>query len=455
MSDHPTSQLLARYQERTLPSDVFLKIHRHISGCSACYEKCRAAERLVKDYASLQDAFLPAPDDAPYHLSTVETEAYVNHGLDEIDLEIAESHLELCEVCGERVRQLQDARRSSAAEVLPRGPVNPERAGRARAIPNHFLWFNRLRLRHVGAFSAAAVIIFAALILVSRQKDERSKSLTSVDPVNSNGNQNLLSQDGQSEVNQGATRNGNANSSELVGNSTPPGDNSSSTLPARSVLIMQDNGRKISLDERGQLSGFAELPAELQQEIKEMLIAGKVRRPPAPAEFGGVPGTLLSESAGDGLPFRLISPVRKVIRDNRPTFRWQGLKGADSYIVSVADARLDEVVSSEPLSATVWKMQKPLKYGDTYTWQVTAIRGGEKITSPVLPAPEAKFKILPDDKVRALRQAEKAYARSHLPLAVLYLRAGLFDEAERELKALARSNPQSSTARSLLRSLGR
>lgn len=455
MSDHPTSQLLARYQERTLPSDVFLIIHDHLSGCSVCREKCRAAERLVEDYASLRDAFLLAPDDAPYHLSMVETEAYVERGLDEIDLEIAESHLELCDACGERVRQLQAARGSRDADLLPPRTVNPERVGRVGAILNPSLWFNGLRLRHVGAFSVVAVFIFAALILGLRQKDEPSKSLTSADPVKSNGNQSLLSKDSQSASNQGAAGNENGNRDERVGNSTLAGDNSSSTSPARIVLVMNDKGRKVSLDEGDNLSGFADLPAELRLEIKEMLRTGKVRRPPPPAEFSGGGSTLLGDAAGDGLPFRLISPVSKVIRDNRPTFRWQGLKGADSYIVTVADARLDEVVSSEPLSATVWKMQKPLKYGDTYTWQVTAIRGGERVTSPVLPAPEAKFKVLTDEKVRALRWAEKTYAGSHLSLAVFYLRAGLSDEAERELKALARSNPQSPTAKSLLRSLGR
>jgi hypothetical protein len=452
MSEHPTSQLLARYQERTLPSDVFLKIHRHLSACSVCREKCDAAERSVEDYASLQDAFLPAADDAPYHLSMVETEAYVNKVLDEIDLEIAESHLELCASCGDRVRQLKNARRGTATVALFPRPVDPKPAARARALPNSFLWFSPLRLRHVAALCAVAFIIFATLILVWRQRDDRSKSQAGAGIVNNNGNQNPASQNGQSN---GATGNENGHDSEWVGNSTPPGDNSSTTLPARSVLLMNDNGREISLDEKGNLSGLADLPADLRQEIKEMLVTGKVRRPPAPAELGGAPGTLMSESAGNGLPFRLISPISKVIRDNRPTFRWQPLKGADSYVVTVADARLDQVLTSEPLSATVWKMQQPLKYGDTYTWQVTAYRDGEKITSPVLPAAEAKFKVLPDDKVRALRRAEKAYAGSHLTLAVLYLRAGLFDEAERELKALARSNPQSPTAKSLLRSLGR
>jgi hypothetical protein len=43
--------------------------------------------------------------------------------------------------------------------------------------------------------------------------------------------------------------------------------------------------------------------------------------------------------------------------------------------------------------------------------------------------------------------------RSHLALGIFYARAGMVEEAERELTALVRQNPKSQVARKLLRSV--
>ena len=52
-----------------------------------------------------------------------------------------------------------------------------------------------------------------------------------------------------------------------------------------------------------------------------------------------------------------------------------------------------------------------------------------------------------------LVRARRAYASSHLTLALLYMRAGLLDEAERELRALEKANPNSAISRRFLANL--
>ncbi len=139
------------------------------------------------------------------------------------------------------------------------------------------------------------------------------------------------------------------------------------------------------------------------------------------------------------------------MRSYQPTFHWQALEGAQSYTVSVTDADLNEVATSPPLSTTQWQISNPLKPGGIYSWQVTALKDGVKITSPVLPAPQAKFKVIDRSTAEMLQQTQRTYPDSHLTLAVLYAEAGLVDEAERELRVLVRDNPGAGIVQKLLR----
>jgi hypothetical protein len=190
----------------------------------------------------------------------------------------------------------------------------------------------------------------------------------------------------------------------------------------------------------------------MQQKVKAALQTGRLEQPAALAQLTGRPSALLSES-GNGLPFRLLGPLGQLVRSDRPTFRWRALQGAQSYKVVVTDIDLNEVETSPPLNTTEWRITQPLKHGDIYSWQVTALKDAVPITSPVLPAPQAKFKVIDRSTSEILQQAERAYPGSHLTLGVLYAYAGLLDEAERELRLLGRNNPRADIARRLLQSV--
>src|SRR6185369_10205495 len=113
---------------------------------------------------------------------------------------------------------------------------------------------------------------------------------------------------------------------------------------------------------------------------------------------------------------------------------WLPLSGASSYRVTVTDADLNEVAISEPLTALEWKLATPLRPGAIYFWQVTALKDGKAITSPVLPAPQAKFKVLAPTQAAEVRRASQSYAGAHLALGVLYVRAGLLAAAQQEFQ---------------------
>ena len=117
--------------------------------------------------------------------------------------------------------------------------------------------------------------------------------------------------------------------------------------------------------------------------------------------------------------------------------------------MGVYDDKFDEVASSPELHSPKWTPNALLKRGAVYQWQVTAIRNGEEIKSPVRPAPEAKFKIADQASVNAIEKARRS--NSHLLLGITYANAGLIDEAEREFQALLKNNPNSDVARKLLR----
>jgi hypothetical protein len=146
----------------------------------------------------------------------------------------------------------------------------------------------------------------------------------------------------------------------------------------------------------------------------------------------------------------LSNPIGNIIQSDRPTFRWRTLKDAESYVVEVYDANFNKVASSQPTQKTEWTSNAPLKRGAIYQWQVTAIKDGQEIKSPVRPAPEAKFKVLDAARADEIEQAKRKYKNSHLLLGILYANAGLLQEAENEFQVLLKQNPKSEAARKLL-----
>ena len=231
-----------------------------------------------------------------------------------------------------------------------------------------------------------------------------------------------------------------------LGAVSPPGD------PPEVVSALRDGERLVTVDERGRYKGLEGLPRSWQREVGETLQAQRVGRPPVLDAFedgaeGGIRGP------GERAPFDILGPDRTVVESDRPLFRWAALRGATSYAVAVFDQRLNQVAQSGPLSATEWKPPRRLRRGEIYFWQVAAVLDGKEMVSPGAGAPEAKFAVVGRAESEALRRARLSFPGRHLTLGVLYARAGLLEQAEREFRALVETNSESPAALNLLRSV--
>jgi hypothetical protein len=219
---------------------------------------------------------------------------------------------------------------------------------------------------------------------------------------------------------------------------------------------LNDGGGQLMLDGDGNLSGppgFDDLPPSYRQMVKGALSNQRLEKPQSLAGLTRPGSISIRSGEKEDLKFSVIEPVGKVILSDRPTLSWLRLDGATSYVVQIYDEALNLATISRQLTENSWTPPQSLQRGVIYSWQVIAIKDGQEFIAPRAPAPQAKFRILDQAKANEIRQARRAYSSSHLTLALLYTQAGLLDEAEQELRALQKANPNSAIVRRLLSNL--
>lgn len=96
---------------------------------------------------------------------------------------------------------------------------------------------------------------------------------------------------------------------------------------------------------------------------------------------------------------------------------------------------------------------------DTHQFVLDLLKGAFRLriceqVVGVLPA-IAEFQILGEEDESEITHARSDWGDSHLVLGVMYARAGLLEEAEKELRALRQQNPTSEEVAGLLASVGR
>jgi hypothetical protein len=199
------------------------------------------------------------------------------------------------------------------------------------------------------------------------------------------------------------------------------------------------------------LPGLEMLSPEQRQRVEAALQAGVAEPPAEVADLGPRPEALMGESPGAS--FRMIEPLGTATVSDRPTFRWEPLKDAEAYSVSVADEALRPVAESPRIVQTDWTPAQPLARGRVYAWQVTAYRGGTSVTAPAPPSPMARFRVLEDEAARLLDRFAREYPDSHLLLGILYAQAGARAEAADHLRRVPATDPRFETARRTLERL--
>jgi hypothetical protein len=184
--------------------------------------------------------------------------------------------------------------------------------------------------------------------------------------------------------------------------------------------------------------------------LKEVLAGGRIGKSSRLDGLARPPSSLMGSDKQGG-EFSVIEPVGSVLLTDRPTFRWSPMEDAEGYVVEVYDGKFNPVATSAQLTDHSWTAPQSFARGEVYAWQVKAIKDGEEITSPRPPAPQARFRVLDQTKANEISRARRVYRSSHLTLGLLYAEAGLLKEAELELRALRKANPDSDLARRLLR----
>lgn len=433
MAAHLTPRQIEDFKQRSASASELLAAMNHIAFCEECRElvcseqKTSAAVKSFRDDLSRQ----AHGDHIPYE----ELARCIDDGLSQADREIFESHVETCSRCAAELADL----RAFKAEMTTYPEIERKPAGSGT------LWEKTLAFLRAPSYrisiqlaAAAAVVVLCVSIATLLLLKETSGP--------------------QSEIGEIQHTDGATPSTKDPDATQPPRTASPAPIsPVAGIVAeiaetIRDGGSVVAMDTEGKLTGLESLPAAYEKEVRTALTNRRVETPSGIQELIGKTGVLMG-SADNRFAFRLTGPVGTIVKNDKPTFRWKPLSGATSYVVAVYDSGFNLVASSESQTGAAWSSAIPLKRGETYSWQVTATKDGKEFVSPAPPAPDARFRILDASKTKEIDQAKRAYPDSHLLLGVLYERAGLLDDAERELKTLTVANPKSQTARKLLNNL--
>ncbi|HEY0764373.1 MAG TPA: hypothetical protein VGD61_18495 [Pyrinomonadaceae bacterium] len=424
MTDHLSETEVTLFRERTIGPAERERIDSHVAQCDSCLRRILPSEDTALVYSELTEALLPDGADEPFHLSNAEVRAYANGSIDQADRVIFESHLDICDQCSEAVQLL-------AASTPVESVSSSARQAEIPAQQSYAAWRT---FRLIPARAAAAVLVVACLVLafvVWQRWHARSDDQT----VQKNGTQTPSSTPGSGSPTPASAE-------------APKGPTSDQLTVA---LSLEDNGRKIQLDNTGKLIGLEELP-EASRSLVRSVLANKTFSKPEVLDKLTAPSITLMDPTARENTFALLGPSGTVITTDRPNLHWQPLAGASSYTVSVFDADFNRVTQSTPILVTQWTTPS-LRRGIIYSWEVVAVRNGQEVRSPVAPAPRAQFKILEAVKLLELTNLKKHKPISHLTLGLTFARFGLLVEAEGELQILARENPNSTVATRLLRTV--
>jgi len=428
---HLTENQIEDYGRQRLSAAELLSVSDHLGLCESCRGQVEGKEEGDAAFFALRsEVFGPpagtigSPELA--HPTAAQIAEYIDGMPPGEELQVVEDHLTCCEHCALAVNDL----RAFKNQVAPR--LNREYHPAVRATSES--WRDRLLaflpsplLKSPLAFSSALAVLLLMVIgwvvwQAQNGKDMKPEVVIVTPPPTI------------SPAPQVATP-----------SPVPAPDEAAASV----VAELNDGGGRVMLDRDGKLSGAENLPAPYQRMVKDALTNQRLARSPLLAGLNR-PGSSLMGSDEQGNKFSVIEPIGKVIVSNRPTFRWSKLEGATGYVVEGYDEKFNVVVTSPQLTGNSWTVPQPLKRGEVYSWQVKAIKDGQEIKSPRPPAPQAKFRILDLAKMTELTKAHRAYASSHLTLGLLYVQAGLLDEAEHEFRALQKANPDSALVRRLL-----
>jgi hypothetical protein len=208
------------------------------------------------------------------------------------------------------------------------------------------------------------------------------------------------------------------------------------------LAALRDGALRIALAADGSVSGLPSTSGVDRAAVADAL-RGVLPRPEGAKALRNGRSALMGAAGGGGARFAPQSPVGTRVATDRPTFRWTSHPDARSYQVAVFDRDVRQQVESGPVTATEWQSPRALATGRVYLWQVTAQTSRGPVAVPAAPEPEARFEVAAPALLAEVERRRSPAPASHLLGLLAFVQAGLFDDAGRELEALARENPGS------------
>lgn len=460
MSEHLTARKVERYSRRALSPLELIETDAHLTSCGTCRQLLSEREEAGAAINHLR-AGLRAEETAEFeHPSHIQLAAHADRQLDEVDRELIDGHLLLCSECAGVMHDLQgflEMPLPAPAETAVGYQAEARRDQSRKSLLQSLLSFWRsytelIPLRAVGA--TAALLLFVGVgALVWYKVREKTAEGTRVARVSPPSVADASPQPTSEAAPSPPVEPPSVNTGTAEGRQSPrPPANRNSTRTGERRTVAPEGGGRVNADSGDIMNGLASLSPTDRQAVERALQTQRIEAPALLASVSGGAETLRG-GGGQGVAFPVLSPVGTAVITDRPTFRWRALSGASSYVVSVYDRDFRKVAASAPQASTEWTVAQPLTRGQVYSWHVSANREGQEVTSPEQPAPEAKFVVLDAAKAEELSRARQVSKGSHLTMGTLYARAGLLDEAERELQSALREHPESKVARKLLLSV--
>jgi hypothetical protein len=423
MTHHLSELEIKQLCVSALPEDELAAAAVHTAECQSCDQ--RFIEELKRQRGPVAFNFTLEPEFwfRNDHLEFDDLVGLAENTFDEETREIIDIHLSTCESCREDVRSFHAFREATAGEMnVSYSPTYYEPSHDLRAAPP---WWQRLQKRP--AYAVAAIVLVAVAVLIGVIALSRRSG-----PLQANN---------QEQTNRDSER------SPTI-SPTP----AASVEDSARVAKLKDAGGEVTMDKDGRITGLDELSENSRQHVARAALSEQIVPADVMRRLSGEKSGLRGNDDGPQ-DFRLLYPVRRVVTEARPVFRWESLPGVSSYRVYVLDQDGNQVSQSEdlPPTQTQWEAPASLRRGQIFSWAVTALVDGKKVVSPSASAPEVKFAVLSTADFQELSRLKKS--NSHLALGVFYARVGLLNEAEREFERLVELNPQSELSRKLLQSV--
>src|ERR1044072_1600842 len=231
MTHHLSENEVSLFRERTIGSTERKRIDSHVAECESCLRRILPSEDTAFVYSELTEALLPDGADEPFHLSNKEIRSYANGSIDHADRVIFESHLDICDQCSEAVQLL-----TANSPVASGQQFSPSWSAAFQFTPG--------RVAAAGLVAACMVLAF----VVWQRWASR-----------------VVNQTVQKNATQTASASGSPTPAQAETLKNPTSDQ------LAVALSLEDNGRRIQLDNGGKLIGLDELPEASRSLVRGVL----------------------------------------------------------------------------------------------------------------------------------------------------------------------------------------